>query len=169
MTKNKTRSRTKTKAAPAAEVQPVASEAPVAVPAVVERPGLRTHPAWSPLDRCPRPLGELTRLATLVRGVSYTISYSSGPLVFRYGKPVPINDSEFARLGKAIDKIDFQDPDRAACTVRSIRKFRFADAATGEAIELEPIPDVEGGPHAMSAGDRAEFERKFQGAEFTAR
>ena len=168
MAKTKT-TRTRTKAAGAAKVQPVATAAPVAVPAVVEPPGLRTHPAWSPLDRCPRPAGELSRTAELCRGVTYTISYSTGPLVFRYGKPVPINDSEFARLGKAIDKIDFQDPDRAACTVRSIRKFRFADAATGEAIELEPIPDVEGGPHAMSAGDRAEFDRKFEGQQFTAR
>ncbi len=143
--------------------------APEPAPVALEAPGYRTPSVWSPRDRNPRPVGELTRTATLVRGISYTLSYSTGPIVFAYGKAVAINESEFARLSAAVDRVDFQDPGKAACTVRSIRKFVFHDAVTGDEIPMPAIPDVDGGPYALSAGDQAERDRLFQGQEYTAR
>ncbi len=143
--------------------------APEPAPAVMEPPGYRTPPGWNRRDVNPRPLGELTRTATLVRGVSWTISYSTGPVVFPYGRAVPINESEFERLSAAVDKIDFADPANNARTLRSIRKFIFADAATGDEIPMTAIPDVEAGPLARSLGDQAEYDRRFEGQEHTAR
>lgn len=174
--KAKTRARTKTKTraarartAPAAKAQPAPqTAAPQPAPVALEPPGYRTPPGWNRRDVNPRPAGELNRTAELVRGVSYTISYSTGPVVFPYGVAVAINESEFQRLSAAVDKIDFQDPGKSACTVRSIMKFRF-QTLDGDEIPMPAIPDVEGGPYAMSAGDRAEHERRFQGQEHTTR
>ena len=45
----------------------------------------------------------------------------------------------------------------------------FADAVTGKEIKLPPLPDREVGPLALSLGDQAEAERRFQGQEFTER
>lgn len=165
-TKPKARART----APAAEApKPTPQAAPEPAPDALEGPGFRTPPVWSPRDRNPRPVGELTRTATLVRGVSWTISYSTGPVVFPYGRAVPINESEFERLSAAVDKIDFADPANNARTLRSIRKFIFADAATGDEIPMPAIPDVEAGPLARSLGDQAEYDRRFEGQVHTAR
>ena len=166
-TKTKTRART----APAAEA-PAAQVAPVPAPAVMaEAPGFRTPPGWSPRDKNPRPQGELTRLAELCRGVSWTISYSDAPLVFRHGERVAINESEFAKLVTAIDKIDFSDPGTGLRVQRSIRKFRMFDSATGNEIQMEPLPDVECGPGADTRGifERAAAEKRFEGQQYTSR
>lgn len=148
---------------------PIPSAAPVPQPAVMEPVGLRTPTVWSPRDRNPRPVGELTRTATLVRGTSWTISYSTGPLVLPNGKPILINESEFQRLAVAIDRVDFEDPSNNVRIERSIRKFVFHDVATGEAIEMPALPDREVGPYALSIADQAERDRIFQGQEHTAR
>lgn len=175
-TKTKTKPKARARTAPAqvptpnnAAPAPAAQAAPEPAAVVMERPGLRTPSVWSPRDRNPRPVGELTRTATLIRGNVYVISYSDAPLNFRYGVSVPINESEFERLSAAVDRIDFQDPANNARTIRAIRKFRFEDSATGDPIEMPPIPDVEGGPLARDAFEEVEHERRFQGQEHTAR
>ena len=156
--------------APAAEApQPAAQAAPEPAPAVVEPPGFRTPVGWNPVDRNPRPAGPLTKTATLVRGISFTFSYSTGPVVLRNGKAIPINESEFASLGDQVDRVDFPDPGSGARIERSIRKFIFHDAATGDQIEMPHLPDRECGPYALSAGDRAQRDRLFEGQEHTAR
>ena len=170
-TKAKTRTRARTKA-PAAEAQPTPqSAAPVPAPAVVDQVGMRTPVGWNPKDRNPRPTGELTRKAMLVRGISWTISYSDGPLVFRHGERVAINESEFAKLVTAIDKIDFSDPGTGLRVQRSIRKFRMFDSATGDEIEMELLPDVQCGPGSDTRGifEKAAAEKRFEGSEFTSR
>ena len=154
--------------APAAEQPTPQSAAPVPAPAIVDPAGMRTPVGWNPRDRNPRPAGPRDRLAVLVRGNTYTFSYSDGPLVLAYGKAVAINQVEFDRLREAVDKIDFQDPGKGTRTVRSIRKFRF-ETDDGEAIELPPIPDVDAGEYVLSAGDQAQRDRLFQGQEHTAR
>ena len=166
-TKTKT-ARTRTKAP---TPQPAAQVAPAPAAVALEAPGLRTAPGWSPRDRNPRPAGELTRLAELCRGVSWTISYSDAPLVFRHGERVAINESEFAKLATAIDKIDFGDPGTGLRVQRSIRKFRFFDSATGDEIEMEVLPDVQCGPGSgyRDVFEEAAAERKFQGQQFTQR
>ena len=68
-----------------------------------------------------------------------------------------------------MDRIDFADPGKDSRTVRSIRKFVFADAATGKEIEMPALPDVEGGPYALSAGDRAQRDALFEGEQHTRR
>ena len=161
-TKTKTRARTK---APAAQV------APAPAPVALEPVGLRTLPGWNSPDRNPRPVGPLTKTAELCRGVSWTISYSDAPLVFRHGARVEITESEFAKLATAIDKIDFGDPGTGLRVQRSIRKFRFFDIVTGDEIEMEVLPDVQCGP---GSGYRDVFEeaaarQKFEGQEHTAR
>ena len=187
--KTKTRARTKTEAAgadvvaaaaaaeagaappihPGAAPAPAANAAPVAVPAIVDPVGMRTPSVWSPRDRNPRPAGELSRTATLVRGNNYVISYSTGPLPFKNGRPVAINESEFERLSAAVDRIDFEDASSGVRIERAIRKFVFADAATGKAIDMPAIPDREVGPYALSVGDQAERDRLFEGQEHTRR
>lgn len=187
--KTKTRERTKTEAAgadvvaaaaaaeagaaspihPGAAPAPASNAAPVAVPAIVEQVGLRTPSVWSPRDRNPRAPGPLTKTATLRRGVTWTTSYSTGPIVFPFGVPVPITESEFEVLLGAVDRVDFPDPSSGVRIERRIRKFSFADAVTGKEIKLPPLPDREVGPLAMSAGDQAEHDRRFQGQEHTAR
>ena len=166
-TKTKT-ARTRTKAP---TPQPAAQVAPAPAPVALEPVGLRTAPGWNRRDVNPRPVGELTRKAMLVRGISWTISYSDGPLVFRHGERVAINESEFAKLVTAIDKIDFSDPGTGLRVQRSIRKFRMFDIASGDEIEMEPLPDIECGPGADTRGifERAASEKKFEGSEFTSR
>ena len=165
----KTKTRTLTKAVPAAEAPAPQGVAPEPAPVALEGPGFRTPDVWSPRDRNPRPAGELSRMATLIRGNVYVFSYSTGPIVFRHGKAIPINDSEFATLSTQVDRVDFPDPSSGVRIERRIRKFVFADAATGEAIEMPPLPDREVGPLARSLGDQAEHDRRFQGQEHTAR
>ncbi len=144
--------------------------APEPAPVALEGPGYRTPSAWSPRDRCPRPAGELTKTATLIRGTSWRISYSRpGPLVFPHGDSVAINESEFARLSGAIDRIDYPDESRGVRIEQSIRKFIFHDIATGDQIEMAPLPDKEVGPFALSIADQRERDRKFEGAGHTAR
>ena len=166
---------TKTKKTPKARARkrketPAAEAAPQPAPLMVEvdQVGMRTPDAWSRRDRNPRPVAALTKTATLVRGISWTISYSSGPLVFAKGKLVQITDGEFERLQEAVDKIDFDDGSGARI-IRFIRKFIFHDIASGDLIELPLMPDVEAGEYAMSLGDKAEREKRFEGQEFTAR
>ena len=115
----------------------------------------------------PRPAGPLTKVAVLIRGVSWTVSYSDGPLVLPFGRPVKVNETEFERLAEAVDSIDY-DSGMGTRTIRFIRKFRF-ETLDGEAVELPPKPDVDAGEYAESLGDRAARERKFQGAEHTTR
>ena len=160
----------KARARSAAE-QPAAQVAPAPAPVALEPVGLRTAPGWNRRDVNPRPVGELTRKAMLVRGISWTISYSDGPLVFRNGERVAINEFEFQRLSTAIDKIDFSDPGTGLRVQRSIRKFRMFDSATGNEIQMEPLPDVECGPGADTRGifERAAAEKRFEGSEFTTR
>ena len=167
-TKAKTRART----APVAEApKPTPqSAAPEPVPAVVEHPvGLRTEVGWNPIDKNPRPVGPLTKTATLIRGTSWTLSYSTGPIFLANGKAVPVTECEFERLAEAIDRVDFPDPSTGVRIERSIRKFIFHDAVTGDEIKMPAIPDREVGPYAMSLGDQAAHDRKFQGQEFTER
>ena len=173
MTKAKTnpkaRPRKRAKA-PAAEAQPAANAAPEPAPAVVRNLRPRCDPTIPPRDRNPRPLGELTRTARLVRGKSYTLNWSDDPVYFHQpGPAVPITEAEFERLSEAVVRIDFADPGKDTRTVRSIRQFVFADAATGKAIEMPEIPDYEGGPYALSAGDQAQRDRLFEGQEHTRR
>ena len=166
----KTKTRTRTKAAPTAEAPTPQTAAPVPAPAVVEQqPGLRTPIGWNSPDRSPRPTGELTRTATLVRGISFTLSSSTGAIVLRHGKPTPINDTEFERLSEQVDRVDFADPANNVRVERRIRKFVFNHAASGDAIELPVLEDRECGPFARTLGDQAEHDRKFEGQEFTAR
>ncbi len=173
-TKKKTpKTRTRTKAALAAEAQPAAQAAPQPAPLTVQRVesdivGFRTPDTWGRRDRNPRPIAELTKTGTLIRGISWTISYSSGPVVFAKGKPVPITEVEFQSLQAAVDKIDFPDGSGERI-IRSIRKFIFHDIASGDLIELEPLPDVTVGEYAMSLGDKAALERLPEGEEHTAR
>ena len=165
--KARARARAKAPAQPAAQAAPTPQPAPAAV---VQEVRPRWDPTIPPRDRNPRPLGPLTKTARLVRGTSYTLNWSDSPVYFhKPGPAVLIVEAEFERLIKAVDKIDFADPSSNVRTIRSIRKFVFADAATGKAIELEPLADVEGGPFALSAGDQAARDRKFEGAEFTNR
>ena len=161
---------TKTKAAPQAAPTPN-NAAPEPAPAALERPGLRTPVGWNPVDKNPRPIGELTKSATLIRGISWTISYSDFPLVFRNGERIAINESEFQRLSAAIDRIDFSDPGTGLRVQRSIRKFRFFDSTTGDEIEMPALPDVQCGPGAdfRDIFERAAAEKKFEGSEFTTR
>ena len=154
--------------APTAE-QPAAQAAPAPAPAALERPGLRTLPEWNSPDRSPRPTGELTRTATLVRGISFTLSYSNGAIILRAGKATLINDIEFERLIEQVDRVDFPDPANNVRVERRIRKFVFHHAASGEAIELPILEDRECGPFARTLGDQAEHDRKFEGQEFTQR
>ena len=173
MPKTKTPPKARARTAPAAEAPQSNPNNAVPEPAAValEGPGFRTPDVWSPRDRNPRPTGELTRKAMLVRGISWTISYSDGPLVFRHGERVAINESEFVNLVTAIDKIDFSDPGTGLRVQRSIRKFRMFDSATGNEIQMEPLPDVECGPGADTRGifERAAAEKRFEGSEFTTR
>ena len=159
--------------APAAEApQPTpvpTGAAPVPQSAMLEPPGFRTPELWSRHGGMPRPVGPLTRTATLVRGQNYFLSYAGGPVVFKKGRPVPINESEFARLMAAVDFVDFLDPSTNVRIRRSIYKFTFADADTGEAIAMPAILDEECGPYARSAGDQAEYDRRFEGQEHTRR
>ena len=120
-------------------------------------------------DRNPRAPGPLTKTATLRRGVTWTTSYSTGPIVFPFGVSVPITELEFETLVGAIDRIDFPDPSSGVRIERRIRKFSFGDALTGKEIELPPLPDREVGPLARSLGDQAEYDRRFQGQEHTRR
>ena len=168
-TKTKTKPKARARTAPA-EVQPVANPAPEPAPAMVvaEPVGMRTPDAWNRRDKNPRPVGALTRTATLVRGISYTISYSNGPLVFKKGEAVPITDNEFERLEKAVDKIDFPDGSGARI-IRFIRKLVFHSIDSGDLIELEPMPDIEAGAYSLSLADRAALERLHEGEEHTAR
>lgn len=169
MAKKKTTPKARARTAPA-QVQPVATAAPAPAAAVMaEAPGFRTPSVWSPRDRNPRPVGELSRTATLVRGTSYTISYSTGPLVLSNGKAIAINAPEFEKLSEQVDRVDFPDPSSGVRIERSIRKFIFHDAATGEEIEMPRLPDRECGPYAMSAGDRAQRDRLFEGHQHTRR
>lgn len=168
-TKTKTKPAARARTSPAAEAPtPAPQAAPVAAPAIVaEAPGYRTPPGWNRRDVNPRPAGPLTKVAVLVRGISWTISYSDGPLVLPYDRPVKINEAEFERLAEAVDTIDYDSGMGTRC-IRFINKFRF-QTLDGEAIELPPKPDVDAGEYAMSLGDRAERNRKFQGAEHTRR
>ena len=150
------------------KTKPKAQPTPQAAPATLDQVGHRTNPTWSPRDRNPRPVGARDRLAILVRGVTYTLSYSDGPVVLAYGKSVAINSAEFERLSQAVDKIDFEDPGKDTRTIRFIRKFRF-ETETGEAIELPAIADVDAGQPVLSAADQAARDRLFQGAEHTLR
>lgn len=156
---------------PAADAPAPQSAAPEPAPAVVEPPGLRVPVGWNSPDRNPRPVGPLTKTAVLIRGVTWTLSYSTGPVVFRHGESVEITESEFERLAKAIDRIDFADPGTGLRVQRSIRKFRFFDSATGDEVEMEVLPDVQCGPGADTRDifERAAAEKKFQGQEFTSR
>ena len=45
------------------------------------------------------------------------------------------------------------------------------DIASGDEIEMEPLPDIECGPGADTRGifERAASEKKFEGSEFTSR
>ena len=168
----KTKTRTRTKAAPVAEAPAPQGAAPEPAPAVVEPPGLRTLPGWNSPDRNPRPPGPLTKTATLIRGVTWTLSYSTGPVVFRHGESVEITESEFERLAEeAIDKIDFSDPGTGLRVQRSVRKFRYFNSTTGDEIEMPALPDVQCGPGADTRDifERAAAEKKFEGQEFTAR
>ena len=176
MTKAKTnpkaRARSRAKA-PAAEAQPAAKVAPKPAPLMVQPAetdlvGFRTPDTWGRRDRNPRPIAELTKTATLVRGISWTISYSSGPLVFAKGKPVQITDGEFERLQEAIDRVDY-DNGTGARIIHFIRKFKFQSIDSGKLIELEPLPDVESGEYAVSVAEQSEKDRKFEGSEHTAR
>ena len=167
-TKTKTRART----APAAEApKPTPqSAAPEPVPAVVEHPvGLRTEVGWNPIDKNPRPVGPLTKTATLIRGISWTLSYSTGPIFLANGKAVPVTECEFERLAEAIDRVDFPDPSSGVRIERAIRKFIFHDTTTGKLVEMPAIPDKEVGPLALSLGDQAQRDRMFEGAEHTSR
>lgn len=169
-TKKKTTPKARARTAPAAEApKPTPQATPEPAPVALEAPGFRTNPTWSHRDRNPRPVGELNRTATLIRGVTYVLSYSTGPVVFMYGEAVSINENEFQRLGAAVDKVDFQDPDKVACTIRSCRKFIFHHIESGDEIPMPALPDVEGGPYARDAFEEAAHTRKFQGQEFTAR
>lgn len=155
------------RSAPSAEAP---TPAPQAAPAVVQQLRPRWDPTIPPRDRNPRPLGELTKTAQLVRGNSYTLNWSDDPVYFnKPGPAVPITDAEFERLSKAVDRIDFADPGKDARTIRAIRKFRFFQLSSGEEIEMPAIPDVEGGPYALSAGDQAQRDALFEGQEHTAR
>ena len=169
MTKAKKTPKARVRTAPAEAPQPAAQVAPAPAPVALEPPGLRTLPAWNSPDRNPRPTGELTRTATLVRGISFTLSYSTGAIVLRAGKPTPINDTEFERLSEQVDRVDFPDPANNVRIERRIRKFIFHHAASGDQIEMPVLPDVECGPYALSLGDQAQRDRLFEGAEHTAR
>ena len=83
--------------------------------------------------------------------------------------PTLITELEFEVLVGAVDRVDFPDPSSGVRVERSIRKFSFADALSGKEIKLPPLPDREVGPLALSAGDRAEAEKRFEGQEFTNR
>ena len=169
MTKKKTTPKAvRARSAPAAEA-PAPQAAPEPAAVTLEGPGFRTPDVWSPRDRNPRPAGELSRTATLVRGNVYVFSYSTGPVVFRHGEATLINDTEFARLSEQVDRVDFADPANNVRVERRIRKFVFNHAASGEAIELPVLEDRECGPFARTLGDQAEHDRKFQGQEFTQR
>ena len=155
--------------APAEAPQPAAQAAPAPAPAVMaEAPGFRTPVGWNSPDRNPRPTGELTRTATLIRGISFTFSYSTGPVVLRHGTATPINEKEFSSLSEQVDRVDFADPGSGVRIERSIRKFIFHDA-TGELIEMPAIPDREVGPLALSLGDQAQRDRLFEGQQYTSR
>ena len=166
MTKRNT---TPAKAARARTKVSAAQVAPEPAPAVVEPVGLRTEVGWNPIDKNPRPVGPLTKTATLIRGTSWTLSYSTGPVFLAKGKAVPVTECEFESLATAIDRVDFPDPSTGVRIERSIRKFIFHDAVTGDEIKMPAIPDREVGPYAMSLGDQAAHDRKFQGQEFTER
>lgn len=114
----------------------------------------------------PRPHGDRSFQAELVRGVSFTISYAGGSLVLEKGKQVPVNETEFAHLSQAVDRIDFSDGEGRV--QRSIRKFRFFDA-DGEPLVLEPIPDEHLDQAPVDMFERAAHEKRFEGSEFTAR
>ena len=167
-----TKAKTRVRTAPAAEApKPTPqSAAPEPVPAVVEHPvGLRTEVGWNPIDKNPRPVGPLTKTATLIRGTSWTLSYSTGPIFLANGKAVPVTECEFERLAEAIDRVDFPDPSSGVRIERAIRKFIFHDTTTGKLVEMPAIPDKEVGPLALSLGDQAQRDRMFEGAEHTAR
>ena len=168
-TKAKTRTRART--APVAEAPKPTPQtaAPEPAPAVVEPVGLRTEVGWNPIDKNPRPVGPLTKTATLIRGISWTLSYSTGPIFLANGKAVPVTECEFESLAKAIDRVDFPDPGSGVRIERSIYKFIFHDAATGEAIKMPAIPDREVGPLALSLGDKSQRDRLFEGQEHTSR
>ena len=155
--------------APAEAPQPAAQVAPAPAPVALEPPGLRTVPGWNSPDRNPRPPGPLTKTATLIRGTSWTLSYSNGPVFLAKGKAVPVTDCEFDRLAVAIDRVDFPDPSSGVRIERAIRKFIFHDTTTGKLVEMPAIPDKEVGPLALSLGDQAQRDRMFEGAEHTAR
>lgn len=166
-TNKKTRKRTK---APAAEAQPAANAAPEPAPAVVRTDRPRFDPTIPPRDRSPRLPGPLVKTARLVRGKTYTLTYSDDPVYFfQPGPAVLITEIEFARLIEAVDKIDFQDPGQDTRTIRSIRKFVFTDSGTGKVIELPPLPDYQGGDFVLSAGDQAQRDALFEGAQHTRR
>ena len=167
-----TKAKTRVRTAPAAEApKPTPqSAAPEPVPAVVEHPvGLRTEVGWNPIDKNPRPVGPLTKTATLIRGTSWTLSYSTGPIFLANGKAVPVTECEFERLAEAIDRVDFPDPSSGVRIERAIRKFIFHDTTTGKLVEMPAIPDKEVGPLALSLGDQAQRDRMFEGAEHTSR
>ena len=169
MTKTK---KTKTKPKARARTAPAKlSAAPEPAPAVVRNVRPRWDPTIPPRDRNPRPTGPLTKTARLVRGQSYTVTWSDSPIYFNNpGPPVAITEVEFTRLVEAVDRIDFADPGKPMRTIRSIRKFVFADAETGKEIEMPAIPDYDVGQSiAMSAGDQAEMDRKFEGQQHTLR
>ena len=168
-TKAKTRTRART--APVAEAPKPTPQtaAPEPAPAVVEPVGLRTEVGWNPIDKNPRPVGPLTKTATLIRGTSWTLSYSNGPIFLANGKAVPVTECEFERLAEAIDRVDFPDPSSGVRIERAIRKFIFHDTTTGKLVEMPAIPDKEVGPLALSLGDQAQRDRMFEGAEHTSR
>ena len=84
-----------------------------------------------------RPPGECLYRATLVRGLTYTLSYLV-PLVFERGKPVEITQAEFEHLQGACDELTFFDGARR--WRRRVRKFSFG-AADGGPVDLPDLPD----------------------------
>lgn len=107
----------------------------------------------------PRPEGEKVALATLTRGVSYRLSYST-PLVFEKGHAVPVTQVELDHLRDIYDPVTFSDG--AQMIERRLRKFAFA-TTEGEPMPLEPLPDVLVGAAGQDAFERAEFERQAAG------
>ena len=126
-----------------------------------EGPGFRVPEYWRRLGRGkPRPKAPLDHAAMLVRGISYTMSYSDGPVVFQKGERVPCTEGEYQYLAEAVDRVDFNDG--TSRILRSIRKFRFF-GPDGEAITLDPIPDKVLGQAGRDMWERAEIERRFEG------